>query len=1287
MSKEFEKTTSLCMLRDQHSLRRDLARGLSSVQSRIEKSLAEVESRRKSVPAITFPSSLPVSEKRHEIARAIAENQIVVIAGETGSGKTTQIPKICLELGLGIRGLIGHTQPRRLAARAVATRIAEELGQPLGQSVGYQVRFDDVSSANTLVKLMTDGILLAEIQQDRFLNKYEVIIIDEAHERSLNIDFLMGYLKRICQQRPDLKVIITSATIDVEKFSAHFSDAPVISVSGRTYPVDIIYQDPIDSDSEDPDVEDSSEDPLLSSVLRAINTFEIIERQQKQSPGDILVFLSGERDIRELALALRKQSLKHTEILPLYARLTQNEQQKIFAAHTGRRIVLSTNVAETSLTVPGIRYVIDSGLARISRYSIQSKVQRLPIEPISQASANQRAGRCGRVSNGICIRLYSEQDFLTRPLFTDPEIQRTNLSAVILQMLQLRLGEIHQFPFVEPPEMRAINDGFKLLDELGAITRERELTEKGKLMARLPTDPRLARMLLAAADNGCLYEMLIIVGALSVQDPRDTPADKKQASREKHQQYAHADSDFLSWVMLWDAVELQRQDLTQSQFKKFCQQNFLSWMRLREWRETHRQLSLACQQLGLKVPHEHDSSKDNYEAVHRSILAGSLNQLGFKSSDGLYTGSRGRKFSLFPSSGLFKKAPRWIVTAELIETSRLFATIVARIEPEWAVDVAGHLLRREHFDVHWEKKRGEVVAFEKISLFGLVLIEKRPVSFTSVDPALCREIFIRQALVEGELSGNFDFYQHNEALIKEIRKQEEKERKPDILVSDDTLFAFYNDRLPENVTGVASLQHWIKEQSRDHSAVLKMTLQDVVMRSIDESSMHAFPDQTTLVQNPLPVRYKFAPGSDEDGVSIDVPLSLLNSLESTDLEWAVPGLVLDRCIAMVKSLPKSLRKNFVPVPDFVTAALAQAEAMEKPSLSQLLSDYAWRLKRIRIDPAEWDYDAIPLHLRPRVRVLDKTGKALATGSDLKKLKAEFGSRVAIIAHKTHALEKQGLTDWSFDDLPVSVELQQGVNLLRYPAIKDDKVSVSIVLCDAQYKARTLTQNGIARLLILKTPQQKAMILKLLNSVKKSLGLKLSVQGLDWQENALLAIYRLCFQLDTGIILKQAEFNQVLSRYKSDLVDTAERLCRLLKDVYEAIYDIRRTFAAKPSGAMAAIKQDIESQLDFLIASGFPASVPDRWLWEYPRYLKTIRLRLEKSPAALSKDLESMALINELERSYEQLLELRGDVVPDFPWLIQELRVSLYAQALGTRQPVSAKRLAKVLEHARMGDIQ
>src|SRR5690554_4549648 len=716
---------------------------------------------------IHFPPELPVSEKRQEIADALRQHQIIVVAGETGSGKTTQLPKICLEMGLAEKGLIGHTQPRRLAARAVATRIAEELGATLGGLVGYQVRFNAHTGPETAIKLMTDGILLVEIQQDRLLKKYRVLIIDEAHERSLNIDFLLGYLKRLLPQRPDLKVVITSATIDVEKFSRHFSDAPIISVSGRTYPVEILYQDP----EEIPD--DSDEEPLHLAVSEAMHTLQRIERERRQRPGDVLIFLSGERDIRSLAQYLRKQQLPHTEVLPLYARLSQAEQQRIFAPHKGRRIVLSTNVAETSLTVPGIRYVIDSGLARISRYSVQSKVQRLPIEPVSQASANQRVGRCGRTSDGICIRLYTEADFMSRAEFTDPEIQRTNLSAVILQMLMLKLGDISRFPFIEMPTRKAINDGFKLLAELNALTSEHKLTAIGRKMAKLPADPRLARMLLEAGQRHCLYEMLIIVSALSIQDPRETPADKRQAAREAHQPFQYSGSDFLSWVTLWQAVEVQRQELSAGQFRKFCKKNFLSWLRLREWRETHRQLMLACQSDGLKPrPPEPDADID-YEAVHRSILPGSLNQIGNKTQEGLYVGSRGRRFSLFPSSGLYRSLPRWIVTADLIETQRLFATTAARIEPEWAVEAAPHLVKREYFDAHWSRKRGEVMAYERVTLYGLVLIEKRRVSYSGIDPEVARALFVREGLVAEELNTRLPFYRHNRALLAEIRRQEQ----------------------------------------------------------------------------------------------------------------------------------------------------------------------------------------------------------------------------------------------------------------------------------------------------------------------------------------------------------------------------------------------------------------------------------------------------------------------------------------------------------------------------------
>ncbi len=1279
-----EEKISRCMLRDQHRLRKALARAGSNskdLDRLIEQSIAEHNNRRQSAPVITFPQTLPVSEKRDEIARAIREHQIVVVAGETGSGKTTQIPKICLELGLGFRGLIGHTQPRRLAARAVAERIAEELGQPLGQSVGYQVRFEDNSTASTLIKLMTDGILLAEIQQDRFLSKYEVLIIDEAHERSLNIDFLLGYLKRLCRQRPELKVIVTSATIDVEKFSRHFDDAPVISVSGRTYPVEILYQDPMELElAED-------EDRLEAAVLGALETFEQLERRQHQLPGDVLVFLSGEREIRDLALALRKKQLRQTEILPLYARLTRNEQQKIFQAHPGRRIVLSTNVAETSLTVPGIRYVIDTGLARISRYSIQSKVQRLPIEPISQASANQRAGRCGRVSSGVCVRLYAEQDFNARPPFTDPEIHRTNLSAVILQMLLLRLGDIQQFPFVEAPDTRAINDGFKLLAELGAIGRDRQLTETGRKMARIPVDPRLARMLIEADRQHCLYEMLLVTSALSVQDPRETPADKRQAAREAHQQYGHPESDFLSWVRLWESVEQHRQALSQSQFRRYCLDNFLSWMRLREWRETHRQLTLSCLDSGMKVSsHVFEDTKPLYEAIHRSVITGSLNQIGFKSSDGLYTGSRGRKFSLFPSSVLFRKTPRWIVCGELIETSRLFATMAARIEPEWVVDAAPQLLKREYFDAHWEKKRGEVMAWEKVSLSGLVLIEKRSVSFAQVDPVLSRDIFIREALVEAELGSDFAFFKHNTALLAEVKHIEEKERKPDILVADDVLYAWYDARIPADVCGVSSLRRWYKSRAADDPQLLKMSMADVVTRAPDESVHQSFPDRATLGANALSVNYRFAPGSADDGVSIDVPASLLRNITPADLEWVVPGLVHDRCVALVKGLPKAVRKLLVPVPDFVKAALASVTPGDKPPLSTLLTEFAWRQRRIKIDPAQWDYSVLPAHTRPRLRVLGADGDVVAAGDNIETLLNATSGTVQEPALPAHEIERQHLNDWTFGELPEYVEIHQGVRLLRYPAVRNDGQTVSVVLCESASAARITSQDGIARLLMLRTAQQRQLILKRLNDVKKNLGLKLSIEDADWQERALLAIYRLNFELNVDLPRTREAFESILARCKADLVATAERMSKLLLEIYDAVYEIRRSLSSK--SAVAAFPEsavlDIEQQLQSLLPAGFPAVIPDDWIWEYGRYLKALRLRLEKP--VQERDLAAMAAIRSLQRDYEQLRQLKGEVLPEFPWLLQELRVSLFAQSLRTRQAVSVKRLERLLEAARLGDI-
>lgn len=1228
---------------------------------------------------IHYPPELPVSEKRHEIAQALRQHQVVVVAGETGSGKTTQLPKICLEMGLAEAGLIGHTQPRRLAARAVATRIAEELGTTPGGLVGYQVRFNDKTGPETAIKLMTDGILLAEIQQDRLLRKYQVLIIDEAHERSLNIDFLLGYLKRLLPQRRDLKVVITSATIDVEKFSQHFDDAPIISVSGRTYPVEILYQDP------DSLPDDSDDEPLHLAVSQAIRTLDQVERERRQRPGDMLIFLSGERDIRSLAQYLRKQALPHTEILPLYARLSQAEQQRIFGSHTGRRIVLSTNVAETSLTVPGIRYVIDSGLARISRYSVQSKVQRLPIEPISQASANQRAGRCGRTSNGICIRLYSEQDFLGRPEFTDPEIQRTNLSAVILQMLMLKLGDISEFPFIEMPERKAINDGFRLLDELGAVTPDKRLTAMGRRMARLPADPRLARMLLEAGRRKCLYEMLVIVSALSIQDPRETPADKRQAAREAHQEFQYSGSDFLSWVTLWQNVETQRQELSAGQFRKYCQRHFLSWLRLREWRETHRQLTLACQSDGLKAKQPSPETEIEYEAVHRSILPGSLNQIGQKTQEGgLYVGSRGRRFSLFPSSGLYRSMPRWIVTGDLIETQRLFATTAARIEPEWAVEAAPHLVKREYSEAHWSRRRGEVLAYERVTLFGLVLIEKRRVSYSNIDPELSRSVFIREGLVAEQLNTRLAFYRHNSALLAEIRRQEQKERKPDILVADDQLAAFYESRLPESILTVAALERWCRVADKQAVQALFMQREQITAREITEDSVYAFPDHTEVQHNKLRLDYQFSPGSSDDGISLKVPAPLLIHLTQEDLDWAVPGLVNERCVALVRGLPKTVRKLLVPVPEFVNQALQDVTADDKPLLTELLAARAQQLRRVRISPEHWDEDNVPRHLRPLLRVVDGNGKTIDQGHDLQALQRKYrrksGNQPGVDAAPVarHPVEQQGLREWSFGVLPAQVEIRQGIRLIRYPAIQDAGDAVDIVLCETESEAALRTQYGLARLLILRTPQQKALILGMLKQVQQRLGLKLIGQAKDWQEHALLAVYRLGFELAGQRPGTKAEYEALFERHRADLVAGAERVCRLISAIYNDLYELRAQLRKLP-GQYKAARKDIEEQLDWLVPDSFPAHTPDPWLWEIPRYIKGIRFRLEKLPAQPDRDRQAMQAVHELASQW-QASHINGQqgALAEFPWWLQELRISLFAQQLGTRAPVSVKRLQKQL---------
>ncbi|HEX5793560.1 MAG TPA: ATP-dependent RNA helicase HrpA, partial [Rheinheimera sp.] len=902
-----------CLLKDQFRLRRRLHNcksladdsktvQLQRIATDITRSEAQRTARAQALPKVSYPPQLPVSEKKDDIKAAIAANQVVIIAGETGSGKTTQIPKICLELGRGVAGMIGHTQPRRLAARSVCDRIAEELQCQVGNQVGYKIRFGDHTSDNTFVKLMTDGILLAEIQQDRFLNQYDTLIIDEAHERSLNIDFLLGFLKQLLPKRPDLKLIITSATIDPQRFSRHFFNAPVIEVSGRTFPVETRYRPVSEQDDKDAD------------QLQGI--FDAVEELYREPAGDILIFLNGEREIRDTADALEKLKLPHTEVLPLYARLSAAEQNRIFQSHAGRRIVLATNVAETSLTVPGIRYVIDPGTARLSRYSYRSKVQQLPIEAISQASANQRKGRCGRVAAGICIRLYSEDDFNGRPEFTDPEILRTNLASVIMQMLALGLGDIEAFPFLQKPDSRFVNDGIKLLEELGAIPLKRDkagikLTELGKKLARLPIDPRLARMVFFAADNGGLNELLVLAAALSIQDPRERPLDKQQKADQCHARFADPDSDFASWLKLWQYLQEQQEQLSNNQFRRLCRQEFLNYLRVREWQDLTAQLTQLMQEQG----YQQNQQTAGYQAIHQAVLSGLLGQVGFKDSEADYLGPRQTRFYVFPGSHLFKRKPKWVAAAEWVETSKLYARKLAKIEPEWIEPLAEHLVTRSYSEPHWEKKRGAVIAYEQVSLYGLVIVPKRAVLYSKIDPAVCHTLFVREALVNQELGTNDSFLQHNQRLIDDVTALEEKSRRRDILVDEDTLAAFYLERVPQWANNRIDFAKWWKKKRSEDASFLNFDPDSLLNRDASDITADKFPETWRQGNLTLPLEYHFAPGEIDDGVSVIIPLALLNQLDDNGFDWLIPALRHELLVALIKSLPKQYRRNFVPAPN------------------------------------------------------------------------------------------------------------------------------------------------------------------------------------------------------------------------------------------------------------------------------------------------------------------------------------------------------------------------------------
>lgn len=1278
------------MIADRHRLRRQLHElrkrpdeaKLAQWAERVQASCAQVTARQQSVPLVRYDDSLPIAAKRDEIKKALAEHQVLVIAGETGSGKTTQLPKICLELGRGSHGLIAHTQPRRIAARSVAARVAEELGTPLGGLVGYQVRFEDQSDANTLVKLMTDGILLAETQHDRFLERYDTIIVDEAHERSLNIDFLLGYLKTLLHRRPDLKLIITSATIDLERFSKHFDNAPIIEVSGRTFPVETWYR-PLTSeqDEEGNPIEDDL--TVDQAILATLDELAQHERGQGKGPGDVLIFLPGEREIRDAAEILRKAQLRHTEILPLYARLSPAEQQRIFQPHAGRRVVLATNVAETSLTVPGIRYVIDTGTARISRYSYRAKVQRLPIEAVSQASANQRKGRCGRVEPGICVRLYSEEDFNSRPAFTDPEILRTNLAAVILQMLHLRLGAIDAFPFIEPPDGKAISDGFNLLQELSAVNRENQLTPVGRQLARLPIDPRLGRMLLEGARLGSLQEVLIVTSALSVQDPRERPPERQQAADQAHAQWKDVDSDFAALVNLWRGFEEQRQALTANPLRNWCRKQFLNYLRLREWRDAHRQLALICRELQLTVNKE----PCDYPKLHKAVLSGLLSQIGHKTEDGDYQGARQRRFWVHPSSGIGRKRPQWVMAAELVETTKLYARVVARIEPDWIEPLAGHLIKKNHFEPHWEKKRGQVVAYEQITLYGLILVGRRPVHFGPIDPATSRELFIREALVGGEIQSRAKCLTANKRLLEALDALEAKARRRDILADEETLYAFYEARLPAEIHQTATFDSWYRMGSQKDPNLLIMREEDVLAREASEVTAAQYPDSLQVGELSLPLTYHFEPNHPRDGVTVRVPAPLLPSLPGERLEWLVPGLLEAKCVALVRNLPKALRKNFVPVPDFVKAALARM-TFGQGALPQALGHELLRMTGARVPDEAWD-ESVSLvegHLRMNIEVVDGQGKFLGEGRDLAELTARFAAASqAALAVPRDAKSEQPVQAKAFSEVkPTAQQKIAGLSMTVYPALVEDNGTVREGRFSTQAEADFQHRRALQRLLL----QQLAEPAKFLRGKLPGLtelGLLYRDMGrVDaLVEDILLASLDSCI-LDGEPVLPRegAALAALAERKRGSWAEHAERLARQTLEVLKLWHGLQKRFKGKIDLSQAVALNDIKQQLGNLVYPGFVRETPALWFKELPRYLKAIELRLEKLGSQVQKDRVWSGELANLWAQYKARADKhaqegkRDEQLALYRWWLEEYRVSLFAQQLGTKVPISDKRLSK-----------
>ncbi len=1254
-------------IRDEDVKRRRVA----EIAAEIDKAAARVGRRRAAVPEITYPDELPVSRKRAEIKKAIAEHQVVIVAGETGSGKTTQLPKICLELGRGVRGQIGHTQPRRIAARTVAERISDELDVPLGGAVGWKIRFTDQVGESTLVKLMTDGILLAELQSDRELRQYDTLIIDEAHERSLNVDFILGYLKQLLPRRPDLKVIITSATIDPERFSRHFGEAPIVEVSGRTYPVEVRYRPVVDPDDPGADPDRDQTQAILDAV----------DELCAQGPGDILVFLSGEREIRDTADALVAQNLRDTEILPLYARLSTGEQKRVFQPHRGRRVVLATNVAETSLTVPGIKYVIDPGFARISRYSNRLKVQRLPIEKVSQASANQRAGRCGRTSDGICVRLYAEDDFDARPEFTDPEILRTNLASVILQMAAADLGDIAAFPFVEPPDRRHITDGMNLLNELGALESSTKdslprLTPLGRKLARLPVDPRLARMVLAADRNGSVSEVVVIAAALSIQDPRERPVDKQAQADQQHARFRDPESDFLSYLNLWRYLTEQRAELSANRFRRLCRTEYLNYLRVREWQDVAAQLRQMAKSLDVTA----NDTPAEPARIHQALLAGLLSHVGMKdpaSKD--YVGARNARFGIFPGSALFRKPPRWVMAAELVETSRLWGRTVARIDPDWIEPIAGHLVRRTHSEPRWEKKRAAVMASERVTLLGLPIVVDRPVNYGRIDAPVARALFIRHALVQGEWHTNHGFLRRNAELLAEAEELEHKARRRDIVADEQTLFEFYDQRVAAEVVSGRHFDTWWKKTRREQPDLLTFDPAMLVSPEAGDVRAEAYPDAMSHNDIRLGLRYRFEPGTAADGVTVQVPLALLGKVRADGLPWQVPGMRDELITALIRSLPKPLRRNFVPVPDFAAAVRDRLASVAEPTLDQVAAELR-ALSGVVVPPDAWQLETVPQHLRTTFQVVDGDRPVLE-GKDLGALKRELATQVReSLASGSEGITAEGLTSWTFGTLERSVSLRRaGQQVTAYPALVDTGSSVAIRLFDDPAEQARAMWRGTRRLVLLTVPSPvKQVVRRLPNPAKLALSANphggvpaLLADCLDAAADALIATAG-------GPAWTPEAFAALCTAVRAELADTMYTVLDRVRGVLTAGAEVDTALSRMTGRVFAESVADMRAQQAALVPDGFVAATGLSRLSDVERYLRGILRRLEKLPERPDRDLEWTYAVQDVQQAYAEVRGRPGDD-GSIRWMIEELRVSYFAQTLGTAHPVSEKRLYKAID--------